>query len=57
VAAGLPASQLRTDFEINAASGTDVVFGTVAPAFGQAGGEVEAFLPAGTLEMYRPASN
>ena len=30
-------------FEINAATGTDVAFGTVAPAFGQAGGEVEAF--------------
>lgn len=40
----LPASH---HFEINAATGTEIDFGTVAPAFGQAGGGVEAFFSKG----------
>lgn len=34
---------------IDADVGTDVEFGTVAPAFGQAGGGVEAFFPSGAV--------
>ena len=47
----LPASH---HFEINAATGTDVDFGTVAPAFGQAGGGVEAFFPKGAKNASAP---
>jgi hypothetical protein len=34
-------------YEIEAIAGTQVNFGTIAPAFGQAGGGVEAFFPLG----------
>jgi hypothetical protein len=47
----LPASH---HFEINAAIGTDVDFGTVAPAFGQAGGGVEAFFSKGAMNASAP---
>ena len=47
----LPASH---HFEINAATGTDVDFGTVAPAFGQAGGGVEAFFSKGAKNASGP---
>jgi hypothetical protein len=47
----LPASH---HFEINAAAGTDVDFGTVAPAFGQAGGGVEAFFSKGAKNASAP---
>jgi hypothetical protein len=47
----LPASH---HFEISAAIGTDVDFGTVAPAFGQAGGGVEAFFSKGAKNASAP---
>ena len=47
----LPASH---HFEINAATGTEVDFGTVAPAFGQAGGGVEAFFSKGAKNASAP---
>lgn len=34
-------------YEITANAGTEVLFGTVAPAYGQAGGGVEAYFPMG----------
>lgn len=37
--------------EITADSGTNVLFGTVAPAYGQAGGGVEAYLPDGATNV------
>ena len=40
--------------EIRAAAGTDVEFGTVAPAFGQAGGGVEAYFPNGATNTQVP---
>lgn len=47
----LPASHLYT---IQAASGTDVSFGTVAPAFGQSGGGVEAFFIDAVVNVMSP---
>lgn len=41
-------------YEIRAASGTDVEFGTVAPAFGQAGGGVEAYFVRGATNTEQP---
>lgn len=42
-------------YVIEAPAGTAVSFGTVAPAFGQAGGGVEALLPAGAKNQSVPA--
>ena len=48
----LPSSQPASyRYEINANIGTTVLFGTVAPAYGQAGGGVEAYLPAGATNV------
>jgi hypothetical protein len=47
----LPASH---HYVIEAQSGTSVRFGTVAPAFGQAGGGVEAFFGAGATNVQVP---
>jgi len=41
-------------YVIEAPSGTAVTFGTVAPAFGQAGGGVEALLPTGATNRHVP---
>ncbi len=47
----LPASH---HYEIEASPGTSVDFGTVAPAFGQAGGGVEAFFLYGAVNAKTP---
>lgn len=47
----LPASHHYT---IEVSAGTVVYFGTVAPAFGQAGGGVEAFFPNGAKNCAKP---
>jgi hypothetical protein len=47
----LPASH---HFYVDAGAGTVVAFGTVAPAFGQAGGGVEAYFPAGAVNQQNP---
>lgn len=47
----LPASH---HYIIEVAAGTVVYFGTVAPAFGQAGGGVEAFFPNGARNCVKP---
>jgi hypothetical protein len=47
----LPASH---HYVLEAPSGTPVSFGTVAPAFGQAGGGVEALLPNGATNQQVP---
>ena len=47
----LPASHFYT---IRAASGTNVSFGTVAPAFGQSGGGIEAFFAGALVNENRP---
>lgn len=48
----LPSAQPASyRYEITADSGTNVLFGTVAPAYGQAGGGVEAYLPAGATNV------
>lgn len=47
----LPASH---HYIVEAASGTAVRFGTVAPAFGQAGGGVEVFFAKGAVNIQRP---
>jgi hypothetical protein len=47
----LPASH---HYEIEAAIGTSIDFGTVAPAFGQAGGGVEAFFQHGAKDANLP---
>jgi hypothetical protein len=41
-------------YMIEAPAGTSVLFGTVAPAFGQAGGGVEAFFPNGVQNQLKP---
>ena len=41
-------------YVIDIEAGTTVEFGTVAPAFGQAGGGVEAFLPTGGVNQMNP---
>ena len=53
----LPNNRPASDhYEIEAPAGTAVDFGTVAPAFGQAGGGVEAyFARAGTNAKSPPA--
>jgi hypothetical protein len=51
----LPSSQPASyHYVIEAGAGTHVLFGTVAPAFGQAGGGVEALLPAGAVNVASP---
>ncbi|MGB0911826.1 MAG: hypothetical protein ACPGYT_15815 [Nitrospirales bacterium] len=50
---GLSASN---HYEIEAVAGTDVWFGTVAPAYGQAGGGVEAYFPNGATNSQFAAS-
>ena len=47
----LPASHR---YQIEAPTGTAVVFGTVAPAFGQAGGGVEAFFASAVKNVQKP---
>lgn len=47
----LPASH---HYEIDASAGTSVDFGTVAPAFGQAGGGVEAYFQMGAVNAKTP---
>ena len=47
----LPASYRYT---ILAPAGTYTLFGTVAPAFGQSGGGVEAFFPNGVVNQFAP---
>jgi hypothetical protein len=49
----LPASH---HYVINAPNGTSVSFGTVAPAFAQAGGGVEAFFPNAVVNQVPPIS-
>lgn len=49
----LPASYR---YEIEAPTGTAVDFGTVAPAFGQAGGGVEAYFASGVINAKSPAT-
>jgi len=41
-------------YEIEAPPGTDVEFGTVAPAFGQSGGGVEAYFQFAVVNQYVP---
>jgi len=50
----LPASHHYT---IEVAAGTEVHFGTVAPAFGQSGGGVEAFFPKGASNCTTPPAS
>lgn len=42
-------------YVIEAAAGTEVLFGTVAPAYGQAGGGVEALFPHGAKNVLSPS--
>lgn len=42
-------------YVIDAGAGTPVLFGTVVPAFGQAGGGVEALFPGGATNLASPA--
>jgi hypothetical protein len=48
----LPASNHH---QIEAEAGIAVSFGTVAPAFGQSGGGIEAFFAAGATNVQSPA--